>query len=422
MSYASTGSAPLAASPTGSANLTPADEYLRPGTRAYLHANLALLLAGFATFSLLYCVQPLLPMFSRDFGVSPAASSLSLSLSTGFLAISIFICGLMSDGLNRKSLMTASLFASSGLNLVAALLPGWQQLLLVRALEGVALGGLPAVAMAYVAEEVHPAGLSLAMGLYVSGTAFGGMAGRMISGILADAYSWHVAVGVIGLLGVLTSLAFCWLLPPSRRFTPSRRTGSGHPARALAALLRQPGLPLLFTMGLVLMGSFVTIYNYIGYRLIAAPYNLSQTVIGMIFVVYLVGMVASAWCGRMADRYGRARLLTAALCLMALGAVLTLAGPLSCIIAGIVLLTFGFFAGHSVASAWVGRLASRSKGLASSLYLLAYYVGSSVLGSIGGHFLARYGWPGVVALVCGLLLIGLGLAARLTRLEAAPAT
>jgi len=409
--------AELSAQPSANLAADAADLYLRPGTVAYLKANLALLLAGFATFSLLYCVQPLLPMFSRDFGVSPAASSLSLSLTTGFLAISIFICGLMSDGLNRKSLMTASLFASACLNLIAALLPGWQQLLLVRALEGVALGGLPAVAMAYVAEEVHPNGLGLAMGLYVSGTAFGGMAGRMISGMLADIYSWHVAVGVIGVLGVLTSVAFCWLLPPSRRFTPTRGVGLGHSAQALADLLAQPGLPILFTMGFMLMGGFVTVYNYIGYRLVAAPYNLSQTVIGMIFVVYLVGMVASAWCGRMADHYGRARILIAGLCLMAAGVALTLATSLLCVIAGIVLLTFGFFAGHSVSSAWVGRLAKRSKGLASSLYLLAYYAGSSVIGSLGGHFLAQYGWPGVVGLVGGLLLVGLGLALRLARLS-----
>ena len=35
-------------------------------------------------------------------------------------------------------------------------------------------------------------------------------------------------------------------------------------------------------------------------------------------------------------------------------------------------------------SGWVGQLALQSKGHASSLYLLAYYMGSSVLGSAGG--------------------------------------
>jgi YNFM family putative membrane transporter len=326
------------------------------------------------------------------------------------LALSIFVAGLMSDSLSRKTLMTASLCASALLNLAAAAAPDWHTLLLVRALEGLALGGLPAVAMAYISEEVHPNGLGLAMGLYVSGTAFGGMAGRIVTGVVADAFSWRVALATIGVLGLLASVAFVLLLPPSRRFVPTRGRGLAEPRRALAVLLRQPGLPQLFALGFLFMGGFVTIYNYIGFRLLLPPYGLSQTAIGAIFTVYLVGMVASTWCGRLADRYGRARLVQAAVLLMAAGLTLMLAQSLACVIAGIVVLTFGFFAGHAVASGWVGQLAPRSKGLASSLYLLAYYLGSSLLGSLGGHFWAADGWLGVSMLVAVLLACAWALA------------
>jgi YNFM family putative membrane transporter len=389
------------------------DAYLNPGTAAYRRTSAAMLLAGFATFSLMYCVQPLLPELAAVFSVSPAVSSLSLSLTTGLLAVSIFIAGLMSDSLNRKSLMTASLLASALLNVAAATMPNWHSLLLVRALEGIALGGLPAVAMAYISEEVHPKGLGLAMGLYVSGTAFGGMAGRIITGVLADYFSWRWAVGTIGVLGLLAALAFVLLLPPSRRFKPMRNQGFADPLRTLGLLLRQPGLPSLFALAFLLMGGFVTIYNYIGFRLLLPPYQLNQTEIGAIFAVYMVGMVASAWCGRLADRYGRGLILKAAVLLMAGGLALMLAQPLVLVIAGIVLLTFGFFAAHSVASGWVGQLAPRSKGLASSLYLLAYYLGSSLLGSLGGHFWSDYSWLGVTIMVAVLLGVALALASRI---------
>jgi MFS transporter, YNFM family, putative membrane transport protein len=389
------------------------DLYLRPGTGAYRRTSIAMLLAGFATFSLMYCVQPLLPLFAAEFSVSPAVSSLSLSLTTGLLALSIFSAGLMSDSLSRKVLMSASLFASALLNVGAALAPNWHTLLVVRALEGIALGGLPAVAMAYISEEVHPNGLGLAMGLYVSGTAFGGMAGRIITGVLADFFSWRTAVGTIGVLGLFASIAFVLLLPPSRRFKPSRSQGLGQPLRALAVLLRQPGLPSLFALAFLLMGGFVTIYNYIGFRLLQPPYQLSQTVIGAIFTVYLVGMVASTWCGRLADRYGRGSILKAAVLSMAAGLALMLGQALVMVVAGIVLLTFGFFGGHAVASGWVGQLAPRSKGLAASLYLLAYYLGSSLVGSLGGHFWAANGWLGVSAMVAVLLVLAWVLAARI---------
>ncbi len=313
--------------------------------------------------------------------------------------------------------MTLSLTVSALLTIIVAVLPSWHVLLFVRALEGLALGGVPAVAMAYLAEEVHPDGLGLAMGLYVGGTAIGGMAGRVISGILADFFSWRVAIGGIGVLGLLATLAFRTLLPPSRRFVPRAGMGFRHHRTALAGHLKNRGLRCVILMGFVLMGTFVTLYNYVGYRLIAAPFNLSQTEIGAIFVVYLTGVVASPWSGKMADVFGRGRVLIAALLLMILGVALTLSSSLPVVIAGIACMTFGFFAGHSVASGWIGLLAKGPKGQAAALYLLAYYIGSSVLGSWGGHFWTIAGWPGVSGFVFALLLIGLGGADYLRRRE-----
>jgi YNFM family putative membrane transporter len=220
-------------------------------------------------------------------------------------------------------------------------------------------------------------------------------------------------VGTIGVLGILSTLAFRSLLPPSRHFVPRRGLGIAHHRRALAKHFARPGLPVLFFMACVLMGSFVTLYNYIGYRLIAPPYNLSQSAIASIFIVYLTGVVASPWSGRMADAFGRGRVLIAGLAMMLAGVMLTLLPSLGVIATGIGLLTIGFFTGHSAASSWVGRLAREAKGQAAALYLLAYYLGSSIVGSIGGHFWTAGGWGGVVTLVVALLVVGLVLAWKL---------
>jgi MFS transporter, YNFM family, putative membrane transport protein len=381
--------------------------YLERGTHAYWRASLALLFAGYATFSLLYCVQPLLPAFSNAFGVSPVQSSLSLSVTTAALAFAIFVAGFVSEGWSRHRLMTLSLTLSALLTLGVSIAPQWHQLLVLRALEGLALGGVPAVAMAYLAEEVHPDGLGLAMGLYVGGTAIGGMAGRVITGVVADLFSWRVAIGTIGVLGILSMLAFRALLPPSRHFVPRRGLGFTHHRSALARQFTRASLPALFLMAFVLMGSFVTLYNYIGYRLLAPPFHLSQTAIGGIFIVYLTGVVASPWSGRMADTFGRGRVLTGALIIMLIGLALTMFRSIPLIATGIAGVTFGFFAGHAVASGWVGRLAKEAKGQAAALYLLAYYLGSSIVGSYGGRFWTAYGWNGVAGLVGMLLALGI---------------
>jgi MFS transporter, YNFM family, putative membrane transport protein len=372
-----------------------------------------LFLAGFATFSLLYCTQPLLPLLAQDFRVSPAESSLALSLSTGFLAIAIIGAAVVSEAIGRRGLMFASMAGAALLNLATAAMPDWRFLLLCRAAEGFVLGGVPAVAMAYLAEEVDGDSIGLSMGLYVAGTALGGMAGRVGAGILADRLSWHAALQIVGVIGIATSIAFVVVLPASRNFV---RQSGFHPRyhlRAWWSHLSDRGLPLLFAIGFLVMGAFVVVYNYAGFRLIAPPYGLDQSTIGLIFTVYAFGIVASSVAGAAADRIGRRRVLPVGFGLAIAGTALTLVGNLLVFVAGIVLLTIGFFITHSVASGWVGRLAATAKGHASSLYLLAYYIGSSVGGTAGGPFWSAGGWPAVAGFAGIYLLLGLVASVRL---------
>jgi MFS transporter, YNFM family, putative membrane transport protein len=387
--------------------------HIRRRDPAYLRASIALVLAGFATFSMIYCVQPLLPVLASSFRLGAAQSSLALSLTTGLLAISILLGGAVSEAVGRKPLMAASLCLAAALNLLASAAPTWPLLLLGRALEGVALGGAPAVAMTWLSEEIEPSDLGFAMGLYVAGTALGGMAGRVVTGAVADLGGWRVALAVIGVLGLASAAGFTLLLPASRHFHPRRDLTAADHLRAWGGHLRHAGLPWVFAMGFLAMGGFVTVYNYAGFRLTAAPYALSQTQAGLIFLVYMFGMAGSSLAGALADRLGRAPVLIGGLGVFALGLGLTLLQPLIAVIAGVALVTVGFFVAHAVASGWVGRLASRAKGHAASLYLLAYYAGSSLLGSAGGWCWTAAGWGGVAAYVGAILAIALLVALRL---------
>jgi YNFM family putative membrane transporter len=389
--------------------------YIHHGTPAFRRTNLALFAAGFATFGLLYCVQPLMPEFSHDYGVSAAVSALSLSLTTGVLAFAMLFAGALSDAWGRKSVMVVSLLSSAVLVLLTALMPSWSALLMVRTLMGLTLSGLPAVAMTYLGEEMDVESIGLGMGLYISGSAVGGMGGRLITGVLADFFGWRFGVGVVGLIGVLAGLVFWRALPPSRHFVaqPLRwRMALGR----FTGMFRDRGLPWLFVEGFLLLGAFVTVYNYLGYRLLAPPYNLSQAVVGLIFGIYLVGTFSSAWMGHLAGQLGRRKVLWTAFVLMLVGVALTMTQPLLLIILGIVAITFGFFGGHSIVSSWVGRRAGAAKAQAASVYLFCYYMGSSIAGASGGLFYASHGWSGVALFVVVLVLAGLLIALRLFRL------
>ncbi len=385
------------------------------GTPAFRRTNLALFAAGFATFGLLYCVQPLMPEFSRHYGVSEAGAALSLSFTTGVLAFAMLFAGGLSDAWGRKPVMVASLLASALLVLTSAAMPTWGSLLVVRTLLGLTLSGLPAVAMTYLGEEMDAESIGLGMGLYISGSAVGGMGGRLISGVLAGFFGWRIGVAVVGAIGVVAGLVFWRALPPSRHFMaqPLRwRTLLGR----FAGMFRDRGLPWLFVEGFLLLGAFVTVYNYLGYRLMAPPYGLSQAAVGLIFGIYLVGTFSSAWMGHLAGRLGRRKVLWTAFALMLAGVALTMTRPLPLSMLGIVAITFGFFGGHSIVSSWVGRRAGAAKAQASSVYLFCYYMGSSIAGASGGLFYASHGWNGVALFTGALVLAGLLIALRLFRL------
>jgi YNFM family putative membrane transporter len=392
--------------------------YLRRNTPAYRRVTLALVAAGFTTFALLYSVQPLMPVFSERFGVTPAVSSLSLSVTTAMLAAGMLIMGPISDAFGRKNVMAFSLFGVAILSILSAFAPDWTSLLVIRALEGLALAGVPAIGMAYLAEEVHPQDLGAAMGLYIGGNAYGGLAGRVLSGVLVDlTHSAGVALAAIGLLGLLAAIIFSLALPPSRYFLPERGLSWRGRARAFAQHLSDPGLALLFAIGFLLMGSLVTIYNYTSYRLLVPPFALSQAAAGAVFLVYLVGGPASAWFGRLSGRIGRGPMLLAGICLMLAGIFVTLSNLLLVYVIGLCLITMGFFGGHAVASGWVSRRATVARAQAASLYLFFYYLGSSTIGSFGGIFWSRAGWPGIVALVTMLLCVAAVIGLYLRKME-----
>ena len=380
--------------------------YIERGTPQFMRVTLALFSAGLATFALLYCVQPILPVLSQDFGISPAESSLSLSVSTGLLAIGLMFTGPLSDAIGRKSVMVVALLLAAICTLICALMTSWQGILLMRALIGLSLSGVAAVGMTYLSEEIHPSFVAFSMGLYISGNSIGGMSGRLVTGVLTDFFSWRVSLAVIGLFALAAACMFWRILPESKHF----RASSLRP-RTLLINFRlhwhDKGLPLLFAEGFLLMGSFVTMFNYIGYRLLADPYHLSQAIVGLLSVVYLTGSYSSPKAGAMTSRFGRGPVLLASTLIMLIGILITALAPVAVIFIGMMLFTAGFFAAHSVASSWIGRRARRAKGQASSLYLFCYYVGSSVAGTLGGVFWHNFGWNGVVAFISVMLLLAL---------------
>jgi len=390
---------------------------IKIGTSIYRQTNLAFFAAGFVTFVTLYNMQPLLPEFAREFGVSPALSSLPLSVATATLSLAMLFAGTLSETWGRKQVMIASLFLTSFLTFLTAFGHEFVVLLTLRLLQGLALAGLPAVAMAYLSEEMDVSALSSAMGLYISGNAVGGMAGRLYTAAITDLWGWRYALGSTGVFCLILSFFFAKGLPPSH--LRQRPFEFRYLFSSLARHLKDPLLLCLYGISFMVMGSFVTLFNYITFRLLAPPYGLTQSHVSLIFLSYLLGSLSASFAGRLVNRFGRCAIIRLSLLIMAIGISLTLMTALAGIIAGVAVFTIGFFGVHSVASSWVGRRALTAKAQASALYLFFYYLGSSISGTAGGVFWLHGGWSGVVGLIILLVLAAMILVVLLSRMPEA---
>lgn len=388
--------------------------HIKYGTRPFFAILLSLFLAGFSSFSSLYCVQPMMPIFAQFFAVSPTHSSFPLSASTIALAVGLLFSGLISDRFGRKVIMVWALLLTALLLILSSLFPIWEIFIGTRVLIGFAVSGVAAVAMTYIGEEIAQQDIGLAMGLYISGTAIGGMGGRLIAGVLIDFMAWQKVILLIGILNFISAVIFYLILPQSKHFKAYPIAFSRF-KKSFIKNFSDSKLRLLFAQGFILMGCFVTIFNYMSYHLLEKPFQLSQIWIGLISVAYLAGIYSSPRAAKWGEKFGRHRVLPVMLICMLTGLWLMRTTSIGLVLLGLGIFTFAFFAAHSTCSSWVAVQALQYRAVGSSLYLFSYYMGSSFLGSSSGLVWEYFGWNGLTAFISVILFLGLFFAVNLSR-------
>ncbi|HBM42785.1 MAG TPA: MFS transporter, partial [Halomonas sp.] len=323
-------------------------------TRAWWRATAALCLGSFLVFINLYVPQPLLPGLKEAYGVSTLGVSLLMSVSTLSLALALLVFGPLSDAIGREGIMRITLLLAGGLSLALAFAPTFESLLFLRLLQGFVLGGLPAVAIAWMGDEFDKTALLSAVGLYIGANSLGGISGRIVGGGAAAIGGPSAAFLAVGAMTVVGCIIFWRLLPNSQAFTPKRfqlRQAVGD----LLGHLRSPVLLAAYFLGGINFLIFINQYSYITFRLADAPYQLAASGLGLIFLTYLGGTFGSTVSGKLAGRFSPARCISAGIVILMLGTAITLADSLALIILGLTINAFGFFMAHSLASSWVGR-------------------------------------------------------------------
>jgi YNFM family putative membrane transporter len=370
-----------------------------PKSPEYRRFVIAFVAAGTATFAQMYSPQGILPMIAADLDISASQSSLTVGTATLGVAIGVIPWARISDRIGRIATMRVSIVAAMIVGFLVPLAPEFGGVLALRFVEGLLLAGLPAVALTTINEEISRKAIGIAAGSYIAGNTFGGLLGRLIAAPAAEVGGWRFGLFAVSFLALISTIVFLIAMPKSQGFTrkdPSRRV---HVWREIWSNLKTPGVAVILAQGFLLMGGFVAIYNYLAFRLEQAPYFFSATLVSLLFVSYLAGTFSSRAVWRLTRSRSSTAVLLGAIAVTILGAVITLAANVIIILTGLVIMTAGFFAAHSISSGALVARATIGKSQAAPMYNLFYYAGSTVIGWLGGVAYLWFGWGGTVSMV-----------------------
>lgn len=372
------------------------------GLREDRAAIAALCFGTVAIISDIYVAQPILPLLSANFGVTPTVASLAVSLNILALSFALLIYGPLSDYLGRKPVMVSTGFLLVIPTALISITDNFTTFLILRAVQGLFVAGIAAIAMAYITEEFPPARVSRIMGIYISAMVASGLLGRVCSGVLSGLFGWRVTFITFSLMNLLGACLMLYYLPASRNF--KRNAGIFASYSGMLGHFKNRRLVGAFLIAFALFFTFTGTFTYITFYLSAPPFNLSTVVLGLIFLTYVTGVI-SPFAGAASGRLGRSKVIGFGLSLVMLGILITLIKSLPLIILGLVLVCTGLFTTQPAASAMVGDNAAVGKGSATSLYLFFYYTGGSVGAVLPGFFWLSHGWPGVVAFSLAAIII-----------------
>ncbi len=263
--------------------------------------------------------------------------SLAVSVATGALAISVLPWAAVADRIGRARAMTISAAIAATAGMLVPLAPSFEVLLALRGVSGLALGALPALAIAHLVAQARPGRVSAIGGLYIAGTTIGGLTGRVLTGAVGGVAGWRWGLATTATLVVIAAIVFVILLPRDHLDPEAARTRPrpGRNRGRIRLALADRTVWVFYAQAFLLMGGFVTVYNLLAFRLLDDPYRLPASIVSLLFLTYLVGTVGSSGVGRMVGRLGRKAVLAAAGYGMAFGVALTLATPLWCVLAGL---------------------------------------------------------------------------------------
>jgi len=350
----------------------------------------------------IYITQPVLPILQREFAVTPAMASLSVSMVILGMAATTLPIGILADRypLRRLIAIGGCVIASAGIGCVVT--ENFAVLIAMRLVQGAFIPALTTCAATWLSRTLAPSALNVAMGAYVGATVAGGLGGRLLGGFVPPLHWRYAFVGAALAILVVALVAASRL---TRSSPPATRPGASARLRHLVA--RPPQL-LAQIAAFGAFAAFSTVFNYFPFYLSNPPWSVSTAIITSLYLVYVAGLVTGPLAGKLGNRIGNGAVMVGGAMLLAVALLFTVVVSVPVLIASLIGVCAGFFAIHAAAVGALNRSLSQDRGKANALYTLFYYVGGAAGIAAGGALYTRFGWHGVLAVALSMSLLPLG--------------
>lgn len=366
-------------------------------------ALLALALGGFGIGLTEFVIAGLLPEVSRDLGVTEAAAGMLIS---GYaLSVAVGAIGLTAavHRFDRKRVLVGLMVLFIVGNLVSALAPGYEVLMIGRVLSALTHGaffGIGAVVAASLVAAEKRAG---AIALMFGGLTIANVLGVPFGTLLGQQLGWRATFWAITVIGVVALIGIALLLPARAGAADAAEAGAGGGLRGELRAFARPQVWFSLAVTVLGFGGMFGAFTYIAFTLTGVS-GFASAWVPWLLVLFGLGMFAGNWAGgRAADR-SVPRTLAAVLgaLVLVLAAFAALAAqPVAAVILLIAMGVFGFATVPALQLRIMGD-AGDAPTLASGANIAAFNVGNALGAWLGGLAISAGGgytsplWVGAV--------------------------
>lgn len=355
----------------------------------------------------IYYAQPLLDALASEFGISHASVGIVITVTQICYALGLFFLVPLGDSQNQRLLIVGMMLFTAVALIVVGFAPTIPVLFTGLAVVGM-LAVVTQVLVSYASTLAAPNERGRIVGQVTSGVVIGILLARTVAGVFTDLLGWRSVYLVSAALTLLMAGALFWLLPNYRVEKPSL----AYPQllrSVLELFVQERVLRIRALLAFLIFTAFSTLWTSLLLPLSSPPLSLSHTAIGAFGLAGVVGALAAARAGRLADR-GLGQRTTGIALLLLLVSWLPIRYTefsLLALVIGIVLLDLAVQAVHVTNQSLIFTVRPEARSRLTAGYMIFYSIGSSTGSIVSTSIYAYAGWSGVCLFGAGVSALAL---------------